>query len=65
MVSLSMMGDNWLDDDVIAKLHQDFSSLSTMNRARDGSTYLGTTTRTIYYCIHLQLWADALFSYRY
>ena len=33
--TLSMMGDSWLDDDVIAKLHQDFSSLSTMNRAGD------------------------------
>ena len=33
--TLSMMGEHWSDDDVIAKLHQDFSSLSTMNRARD------------------------------
>ena len=32
---LSIMGEHWSDDDVIAKLCQDFSSLSTMNRARD------------------------------
>ena len=33
--TLSMMGEHRSDGDVIAKLHQDFSSLSTMNRARD------------------------------
>ena len=33
--SLSMMEGNWMDDEVIAKLHQDFSSLLTMNRARE------------------------------
>ena len=32
--TLSMMDDRWTDDAIIAKLHQDFSSLSTMNRAR-------------------------------
>ena len=31
--TLSMMDDRWTDDAIIAKLHQDFSSLSTMNRA--------------------------------
>ena len=33
--SLTMMDATWSDDDIIAKLHQDFSSLSTMNRARE------------------------------
>ena len=33
--TLSMMDDRWTDDAIIAKLHQDFSSLSTMNRARE------------------------------
>ena len=31
--TLSMMDAEWTDDDIIAKLCQDFSSLSTMNRA--------------------------------
>ena len=31
--SLTMMNTTWSDDDIIAKLCQDFSSLSTMNRA--------------------------------
>ena len=33
--TLSMMNERWTDNDIIAKLCQDFSSLSTMNRARD------------------------------
>ena len=33
--TLSMMDERWTDNDIIAKLHQDFSSLSTMNRARE------------------------------
>ena len=30
-----MMDDRWIDNAIIAKLHQDFSLLSTMNRARE------------------------------
>ena len=30
-----MMDDRWTVDAIIAKLHQDFSSLSTMNRVRE------------------------------
>ena len=33
--TLSMMDDRWTDDAIIAKLCQDFSSLSTMNRVRE------------------------------
>ena len=33
--TLSMMDERWMDDDIIAKLYQDFSSLSTMNRVRE------------------------------
>ena len=33
--TLSMMNMRWSDDAIIAKLCQDFSSLSTMNRARE------------------------------
>ena len=33
--SLTMMDATWSDDDIISKLCQDFSSLSTMNRARE------------------------------
>ena len=33
--TLSMMNTAWTDDDVISKLRQDFSSMSTMNRARE------------------------------
>ena len=32
---LSMIDDQWTDDAIIAKLRQDFSSISTMNRARE------------------------------
>ena len=37
--TLSMMDDRWTDDAIIAKLCQDFSSLSTMNRAREELKY--------------------------
>ena len=30
-----MMDERWMDDNIITKLHQDFSSLSTMNRVRE------------------------------
>ena len=30
-----MMDNRWSDDAIVMKLHQDFSSLSTMNRARE------------------------------
>ena len=33
--TLSMMKPYWTDDDIISKLRQDFSSMSTMNRARE------------------------------
>ena len=33
--TLSMMNPSWTDDDIISKLRQDFSSMSTMNRARE------------------------------
>ena len=33
--TLSMMNMAWTDDDIISKLRQDFSSMSTMNRARE------------------------------
>ena len=33
--TLSMMNAAWTDDDVISKLRQDFSSMPTMNRARE------------------------------
>ena len=33
--TLSMMSTAWTDDDVISKLRQDFSLMSTMNRARE------------------------------
>ena len=32
---LSMMSAAWTNDDIISKLRQDFSSMSTMNRARE------------------------------
>ena len=33
--TLSMMEGDWSDDEIITKLHQDFSFLSTMNRVRE------------------------------
>ena len=38
--TLLMMNTDWTDDDVISKLRQDFSSMSTMNRAREELKYL-------------------------
>ena len=33
--TLSVMNGRWSDDAIITKLHQDFSSLSTVNRAKE------------------------------
>ena len=33
--TILMMNAAWTDDDIISKLRQDFSSMSTMNRARE------------------------------
>ena len=33
--TLSMMNPHWTDDDIISKLRQDFSSMFTMNRAKE------------------------------
>ena len=33
--TISMMSTAWTDNDIISKLRQDFSSMSTMNRARE------------------------------
>ena len=33
--TLSMMNASWTNNDIISKLRQDFSSMSTMNRARE------------------------------
>ena len=35
-ITLSMMEGCWSDDEIITKLHQDFSYLSTMNRSQRG-----------------------------
>ena len=43
--TLSMMDDRWTDNAIIAKLCQDFSSLSTMNRAREELKKLVPRTR--------------------
>ena len=32
---LSMLNDRWMDDTIVAKLRQDFSSMSTMHRVRE------------------------------
>ena len=38
--TLSMMNTSWTDDDIISKLRQDFSLMSTMNRAREELKHL-------------------------
>ena len=47
--SLTMIDSTWSDDDIIAKLHQDFSSLSTMNKAREELKSVSGTQRANHY----------------
>ena len=61
--SLTMIDATWSDDDTIAKLCQDFSSLSTMSRAREELKCLSETRRTNH-CIHLQIWSYAFCLHR-
>ena len=55
-----MMNAFWTDNDIISKLRQDFSSMSTMNRAREELKDLKATTRSAYQFIHVQIWKDPL-----
>ena len=57
---LTMIDATWSDDDIIAKLYHDFSSLSTMNKAREEIKSLYQGTQRVYHCIHLQIWRYAL-----
>ena len=63
--TLSMMEGSWSDDDVIAKLHQDFSSLSTMNRAREELKSLYQEQGEPITDVHLQIWPNAYSLHRY
>ena len=58
--TLSMMNASWIDNNVISKLRQDFSSMSTMNRARLRTKGSEATTRSAYQFIHVQIWKDPL-----
>ena len=60
-----MTDNRWSDDAIIAKLHQGFSSLSTMNRAREELKNLYQEPVEPKNCIYLQIWSDALSFYRY
>ena len=56
--TLSMMNASWTDDDVISKLRQDFSSMSTMNRAREELKDLKQLPGQPDQFIHVQVWKD-------
>ena len=58
--TLSMMNPYWTDDDIISKLRQDFSSMSTMNRAREELKDLKQLPRSAYQFLHVQVWKDPL-----
>ena len=62
--TLSMMDNGWSDNAIIVKLHQDFSSLSTMNRARKELKNLYQEPGELI-TLHLQIWSNALSLYRY
>ena len=62
--TLSMMDNRWSDDTIIASLCQDFSFLSTMNRAREELKNLYQEPGELI-TIYLQIWSDALSFYRY
>ena len=67
--TLSMMDERWLDDDIIAKLHQDFLSLSTMNRAREELKNLyqepgEPITVFIYKCGHMHYLSTGIRAHR-
>ena len=61
--SLTMIDATWSNND-IAKLHQDFSSLSTMNRTREELEVSVSGTRRANHCIHLQIWSYAFSLHR-
>ena len=63
--SLAMIDATWSDDDIIAKLCQDFSSLSTMNESKGGVKISVSGTQRTYHCIHLQIQSYALSLHRY
>ena len=57
-----MIDATWTDDDIIAKLHQDFSSLSTMNKAREElkSSVSGTLESLSLFHLQIQTYAFPL-----
>ena len=63
--TLSMMDERWTDDAIIAKLHQDFSSLSTMNRAREELKNLYQEPGELITVFIYKYRTDALSFYRY
>ena len=62
--TLSMMNTSWTDDDVISKLRQDFSSMSTMNRAREEAEGSEAVARSTDQLIHVQVWKNPFPCYR-
>ena len=54
--TLLMMNAAWTDDAIISKLRQDFSLMSTMNRAREELKDLKAVTRSTDKLIHVQVW---------
>ena len=56
--TLSMMNASWTDDDIISKLRQDFSSMSTMNRAREELKDLKQLPGQPIRLLHVQVWKD-------
>ena len=54
--TISMMSTAWTDDDVISKLRQDFSLMSTMNRAREELKRPQAVTRSAHKLLYVQIW---------
>ena len=62
---LTMIDATWSDDDIVAKLCQDFSSLSMMNKAREELKSLYQDPGEANNCIHLQIQSYAFPLHRY
>ena len=63
--SLTMIDATWSDDYIIAKLHQDFSSLSTMNKARQKLKSLYEETGDPITVFIYKIWSYAFPLHRY
>ena len=54
--TISMMSTAWTDDNVISKLRQYFSSMSTMNSGQRRTQVPQAVTRSAHKLLYVQIW---------